>query len=297
MVRFSGNAAAAIAASVRRAAQQNETPTETQQVQQADNSQRDELVEKVLDSMEIKKKDFLESDQKTRFSSAEWLKYIQKETVSIIGCGGIGSWTSLLLARTGVGGIYSYDFDIIESQNMAGQLFRLQDLGKHKVDAMKEIIKEYVPTLKGAFLSESYTNQPLSRITITALDSIAVRKIVFEQYCEQYKNYHDKSKCLFIDGRMSAEAFQVFIFRLSQEDKIKEYEQSLFEDSKATGNVCSYKATSYVGAMIGAYITALVKEHLHFSSDEYFAENIPYFHEIDTSFGIKIKTQSTWKFQ
>lgn len=296
MVRFSGNAAAAIAASIRRSAQQSE-PAETQQVQQADNSSRDEEIEKILDNMEIKKKDFLESDQKTRFSSAEWLKYIQKETASIIGCGGIGSWTSLLLARTGIGCIYSYDFDIIESQNMAGQLFRLQDLGKHKVDAMKEIIKEYVPTLKGAFLSEPYNNQPLSRITITALDSIAVRKVVFEQYCEQYKNYHDKSKCLFIDGRMSAEAFQVFIFRLSQEDKIKEYEQSLFEDSKATGNVCSYKATSYVGAMIGAYITALVKEHLHFSSDEYFAENIPYFHEIDTSFGIKIKTQSTWKFQ
>ena len=296
MVRFSGNAAAAIVASIRRSAQQSE-PAETQQVQQVDNSSRDEEIEKILDSMEIKKKDFLESDQKTRFSSAEWLKYIQKETASIIGCGGIGSWTSLLLARTGIGGIYSYDFDIIESQNMAGQLFRLQDLGKHKVDAMKEIIKEYVPTLKGAFLSEPYNNQPLSRITITALDSIAVRKVVFEQYCEQYKNYYDKSKCLFIDGRMSAEAFQVFIFRLSQEDKIKEYKQSLFEDSKATGNVCSYKATSYVGAMIGAYITALVKEHLHFSSDEYFAENIPYFHEIDTSFGIKIKTQSTWKFQ
>lgn len=296
MVRFSGNAAAAIVASIRRSAQQSE-PAETRQVQQADNSSRDEEIEKILDNMEIKKKDFLESDQKTRFSSAEWLKYIQKETASIIGCGGIGSWTSLLLARTGIGGIYSYDFDIIESQNMAGQLFRLQDLGKHKVDAMKEIIKEYVPTLKGAFLSEPYNNQQLSRITITALDSIAVRKVVFEQYCEQYKNYHDKSKCLFIDGRMSAEAFQVFIFRLSQEDKIKEYEQSLFEDSKATGNVCSYKATSYVGAMIGAYITALVKEHLHFQSDEYFAENIPYFHEIDTSFGIKIKTQSTWKFQ
>lgn len=297
MVRFSGNAAAAIAASVRRAAQQNETPAETQQVQQADNSPRDEEIEKILDSMEIDKKEFLESDQKTRFSSAEWLKYIQQETVSIIGSGGIGSWTSLLLARTGIGGIYSYDFDIIESQNMAGQLFRLQDLGKHKVDAMKEIIKEYVPTLKGAFLSEPYTNQPLSRITITALDSIAVRKVVFEEYCKQYKDYQDKSKCLFIDGRMSAEAFQVFIFRLSQEDKIKEYEQSLFEDSKATGNVCSYKATSYVGAMIGAYITALVKEHLHLQNDEYFAENIPYFHEIDTSFGIKIKTQAQWKFQ
>ena len=296
MVRFSGNAAAAIAASVRRRSQ-NETPVETQQQIQQAQTEREEEVQKVLDSMEVQKKDFLESDQKTRFSSAEWLKYIQKETASIIGCGGIGSWTSLLLARTGIGGIYSYDFDIIESQNMAGQLFRLKDLGVHKVDAMKDIIKDYVPTLKGAFLSEPYTDQPLSRITITALDSIAVRRIVFEQYCKQYASYSDKSKCLFIDGRMSAEAFQVFIFRLSQEDKVKEYENSLFEDSKATGNVCSYKATSYVGAMIGAYITALVKEHLHFQSDEYFEENIPYFHEIDTSFGIKFKTDTQWKFQ
>ena len=53
-----------------------------------------------------------------------------KTRVCIVGCGGIGSWTALFLAKLGIAGFELYDEDLVELHNLPNQLFRHKHLGK-----------------------------------------------------------------------------------------------------------------------------------------------------------------------
>lgn len=231
-----------------------------------------------------------------RFSEAIWKEELENMPITIVGAGGIGSWTSLLLARAGAGNIFMFDGDTIESHNMAGQLYRLSDIGSYKVDAMRDIIAQYVPTVKGGFFAEYYANQTLSKVTITALDSMKARKLVWQEYRRQHAD--NPEGCLFIDGRMTADAFQVFVFRLSNKSQVKMYEEKcLFNDEDAAHLPCSYKATSHIGAGIGACITGIVTQHIHFKSDDMFATNVKFYTEADYSLGVSFKQLKTWSYK
>ena len=101
-------------------------------------------------------------------------------------------------------------------------------------------------------------------------------------------------QCLFVDGRMAAEAFQVFAIRPRTEDDIKKYEATLFNDSEAAATECSYKATTAVGMGIGCFITSIVKEHIRIKDDTFFNANVPFFTEFDSTCGIKVNFKSEW---
>jgi len=60
----------------------------------------------------------------------------------VVGLGGIGNWVALDLALIGVGTLILFDNDIVEASNLNRTLFKLSNLGKPKVQAVKELISE-----------------------------------------------------------------------------------------------------------------------------------------------------------
>ena len=67
------------------------------------------------------------------------VKQLQKAEVTILGCGGIGSISAVLLAGAGVRKFKIFDPDYIEKSNLNRQIFwRQADVGKPKVDILKE---------------------------------------------------------------------------------------------------------------------------------------------------------------
>lgn len=68
---------------------------------------------------------------------------IMSSKILVIGCGGIGSSTALLLAGSGVEHLTLVDADIIESSNLNRQLFwRKQDIGNTKVATLQREIND-----------------------------------------------------------------------------------------------------------------------------------------------------------
>ena len=66
------------------------------------------------------------------------LDIFQAATVAIAGAGGLGSNVAALLARAGVGHLIMADFDIVEAHNLNRQQFFMDQVGRPKVEALKD---------------------------------------------------------------------------------------------------------------------------------------------------------------
>ena len=197
----------------------------------------------------------------TRFSSALWFNEIQKKIIILAGIGGIGSYVALLLARMKPKALFLYDDDEVETVNMAGQLYSINDVGKKKVDALADICSSFALYNSVFAIPEKFTlESEASDIMICGFDNMEARKLYYYKWLNHIKELDDdrKKHCLFLDGRLAAEEFQVFCITgddtYSQELYKTKY---LFDDEQADATVCSYKQTSYMANMIGSMIVNL----------------------------------------
>ncbi len=80
------------------------------------------------------------------------------KTAFIIGLGSVGSLISLELAKSGLGRFVLIDSDIVEYHNICRHQAGISDIGKFKVDAMEERLKDinpYIEVIKYATTFES----------------------------------------------------------------------------------------------------------------------------------------------
>lgn len=198
------------------------------------------------------------SDSTARFSSAEWFDIIHDTSVIIGGAGGISSWLAILLARTNVSSLCLYDNDRVETVNLAGQFFRVRDVGKYKVVAVTDILREMSGFYGCSYYKELYTpHSEISPIMMCGFDNMEARKVFFNNWKRNLLN-EDKSKCLLLDGRLSAECLQVYCIQGDDETSVKYYrDHCLFSDKDADPTVCSYKQTSFMANMIAGTMVNL----------------------------------------
>ena len=193
-----------------------------------------------------------------RFSTAMWADKMREMEVTLAGIGGIGSYVAFLLSRMQIQRLYMYDDDTVETVNMSGQLYNIRDVGRTKVDAMASTLQSFsmfssVFALNRRFTAESTPTD----VMICGFDNMEARRVFFIAWRKHVSTMDDKSKCLFIDGRLAAEAFQVFCIRGDDEYNLKRYEHYLFTDADADNTVCSYKQTTYMANMIGSVMVNL----------------------------------------
>lgn len=197
----------------------------------------------------------------SRFSGAIWYSAIQSKTITLAGVGGIGSYVGFLLARLKPAGLYLYDPDIVEQANMSGQLYGSSDLGQPKVSSlhrMMQVYANYYNTI--AYQARFTAENEATDIMICGFDNMEARKLFFDKWLEHVGNKPEgeRSKCLFIDGRLAAEEFQVFAIQGNDERAIVEYGRKwLFSDAAADETICSYKQTTFMANMIASIMVNL----------------------------------------
>jgi sulfur carrier protein ThiS adenylyltransferase len=73
---------------------------------------------------------------------------LQRATIGIAGCGGLGSNAAVTLARAGIGRLILADPDIVEASNLNRQHFFQPDIGKAKVDALADHLRAIQPEIR-----------------------------------------------------------------------------------------------------------------------------------------------------
>ncbi len=78
----------------------------------------------------------------------EMKSVLQKKTIGIAGCGGLGSNCAAALARIGVGKFIIADFDAIDASNLNRQFYFWEQIGQQKVFALADNIHYINPLVE-----------------------------------------------------------------------------------------------------------------------------------------------------
>lgn len=107
------------------------------------------------------------------------------ERLHIIGCGAIGSTVAENLVRFGLTKITLYDFDNVESHNIANQMFTQEDIGRPKTEALADYLCKINPAIKKdlKIASDGYKGQRLSGYVFLCVDNIDLRREI-AQACQ-----------------------------------------------------------------------------------------------------------------
>jgi hypothetical protein len=214
--------------------------------------------------------------QFNRVKGASWFFKLYKKEVIVLGQGGIGSWLSLLLARSGCD-LYTFDMDVYEEHNMTGQLVRKKDVGKNKAEALKEIIQEFSPSTAvhthGQYNEGSFTGD----IVLCGFDNMHARKLAFTKWQEYVEGLPESARkeSFFQDGRLLAEQLQIFNIRGDDAAAIKKYkEEWLFDDEEGAEGDCTFKQTSHAAALIASLMVGFLTNWVSGSP-----RRLPFLHE------------------
>lgn len=174
-------------------------------------------------------------------------------SVVVIGVGAVGSFTALSLAKMGVERLTIFDCDKVEAHNLPNQFYRLLDLGRPKVEALRDIIRDYAG-IEIEVHQEKYLNQPLKGVVIVAVDSMDERTKIWRAV----KKFAGVG--LLIDARMGAEVAQ--LHTINPLFDVADYERTLYPSSEAFQEPCTRKAIIYTAMGIACMICGEVKKYV-----------------------------------
>jgi hypothetical protein len=176
-----------------------------------------------------------------------------KQKINVIGAGAIGSFTVLALAKMGFSDITVWDADKVSEENLNSQFYRFSDIGKLKVDALREIVRDFAGVELKVF-PQFWLTGPLDGIVISAVDSMGVRKAIFDA-----QRLNPACKWI-LDPRMSAESAALYKVRPMSGEESEQYTRTLYSDQDAIQERCTAKATMYTVNLIAGYTAKLVKD-------------------------------------
>lgn len=174
--------------------------------------------------------------------------------VTVIGAGGIGSPTVLALAKMGCSRLIVYDDDRIEPHNLPNQVYRLDQLGMAKVEALAQVVKDFT----GVDLEvhcQRVEGQRLSGIVVSGVDSMASRSTIWHGSIR-----YNPAVQLYVDARMGAEVCRIYSIRPVDPDDVRYYERTLYSDDHAEEAPCTARAIIYNVLAAASLIANQVKK-------------------------------------
>jgi len=213
------------------------------------------------------------AQQYDRFKDAPWFS-AAGEQVLIGGAGGIGSWLALFLTRAGFAATL-YDPDTVEAHNTGGQMFRRSDIGRHKTDAVEDIVETFCGDQINTFRERVRNGSPAHAFAFSAFDNMKARRDMFENWKQGIAN--SPVVPLLVDGRLDMEQVQVFCVT---PDTMREYERDhLFPDAEVPDAPCTLRQTTHTAALIAALMTGLFTNHIANVQERAANRAVPFFHE------------------
>jgi len=158
--------------------------------------------------------------------------------IDIIGVGATGSRIALNLARLGLTNFHVWDDDVIETHNVANQDFNNTDIGKKKVHALQDNLKNNFGVDIVAHDAKVTGDEELGDVVFILTDTMDSRKVIFEEGLK----FNPRIK-LVIETRMEAESGRIYMFNPCNPTHIREWESTLYSSEEAVTSLCGTRTS------------------------------------------------------
>ena len=166
--------------------------------------------------------------------------------LTVIGVGAIGRPLALQLAALGAPRLTLIDFDTVDATNLTTQGYRHGDLGRLKVEALRDALLEVEPTLVVTTIADRYRpGLPTGDAVFCAVDSIAARTAIWRALGTQTR--------FWADGRMRCEVLR--LLTATDEPSRRHYATTLFPQADAQPGPCTAKSTLYAATIAAGLLT------------------------------------------
>ena len=170
--------------------------------------------------------------------------------VHIIGCGSVGSWTALTLAKIGATQLTLWDFDVVDEHNIPNQVYRPADIGRFKVGALAEII-EAMAGNQVTIRNRRFDGFVDQGMVIVAVDSMTAR-------IDLWRALRDQPFDSLIDSRMGAEVARILTVKVASLAAQKDYGRTLYRSTEALREPCTARSTAYCATGLASFVAAKV---------------------------------------
>lgn len=184
------------------------------------------------------------------------------DDVLIVGCGGIGSWLAVGLAKVGFKTFDLIDPDHVDDSNVATQVFTIDHTGISKVKALAAVLSKINPDVNidrhERAWGASDKIDGLFKLICLVTDNIPSRKMVWEAV----KRLPKETNPLILDARTGLESVEVNIFR-REHPFAKDYDASLkapLESYSTEG--CGATSIPYNSMLCAAIAVSMVRQHV-----------------------------------
>lgn len=168
--------------------------------------------------------------------------------IDIIGVGATGSWAALFLADLGVPKIRVWDHDRVEAHNIANQAYRIRDIGRFKVEALRDIILDKTNTDINIRPAKVESPMVFGNVVFLLTDTMSSRKQIWEQ---SLKNRFTTQ--LLIETRMDGGSYRVYTVCPTNPTHIRKYESTLVADEVTADSACGAQTTvGHIAASLAA---------------------------------------------
>ena len=177
--------------------------------------------------------------------------------VGIAGAGGLGAMTALIFAKMGVQFITVWDDDIVSDTNIATQLHQVQHTGSMKVDGLQQTLEAFSDEIHFQGIPGRITEETdlgSFHLFVSAVDSITARHQIWLALQSTNVGWY-------IDARMAAEKFDMFVVNMSDLAARGSYEEMLMklDDSIVPELTCTAKATFHCASAAAANMGAVLR--------------------------------------
>lgn len=217
-----------------------------------------------------------------RFQGLDWYSQDDSPVVVVGGAGGIGSWLSFFLARANFNVTLS-DFDTVEEHNIGGQLFKRNQIGRYKAEAVGKNVSEFSTNTINAQIVKITEETATHEFMFSAFDNMDARRAMFKVW---KRSWNSMNRPIFIDGRLNAEQFQIFCVTPENADV---YERiHLFNDSEVEDAPCSAQQTTHTAAMIAGHMVGFFTNHITNINLRDEVREIPFMYEYFTPMNLTV---------
>ncbi|WP_417849459.1 ThiF family adenylyltransferase [Thalassoglobus sp.] len=183
---------------------------------------------------------------KVRFTRQQELVPMEKLKnlkVTVIGVGAIGRQVAIQLASIGARSIQLIDFDTVEPTNITTQGYFEANLGRSKVEATAEHMREIDSNVEVSTIQDRYRpRQHIGEAVFCCVDSISSRAAI-------WKSVKGRQQ-FWCDGRMLGEVIR--ILTATNSESRHHYQTTLFPQSEAQSGSCTTQSTIYTANLAAA---------------------------------------------